>query len=127
MKIAESNTEYLVAICNKIKTSGSFVIARRSEPIRDEVVESFEINSRRSNLPSLINPREVLNGYEITSFQTQSKEIASGMQQRLAKFIFASPFTMPRNGYAMKRSYEGWCGGSCVANEINGFSISQRF
>jgi hypothetical protein len=61
------------------------------------VLVNFEGNKRRGNLPSLNNWQEVFNSYKNTSQQTQSGEIASWMQQRLAKSLFSTSSTKTRN------------------------------
>jgi hypothetical protein len=57
----------------------------------------FGTDKRHGNLLSLINIQEIFNACKIISLQTQSKEIASGMQQWLAKLIVTTPHTEPRN------------------------------
>ncbi len=68
-----------------------------NKPIINTNSITFERNERRGNLPSLINWREFLNGCETTSPRTQSREIASGIQQRLASLLFNTHTTKPRN------------------------------
>jgi hypothetical protein len=54
----------------------------RSKIEANKVVVTFEVNERRSNLPSLSHiSRGFLTLTKPTFLQTQSKEIASGMQQ----------------------------------------------
>ncbi len=91
----------------------------------------FAVDSRRGNLLSLIDPREFFNhkvsikkdalnttrgckplepqqvvrfanNYKTTPQRTQSKEIASGMIQRLSSLTFITLLTTPRND-------EVWC------------------
>ena len=93
--------------------STQFVIARSALEVHYTLAKlsaSFETNERRSNLPLLINWEEIFKGCycENTPHQTQHREIASGMQQCLAESMLNTPSTEPRNGYEMKRSYEGW-------------------
>jgi hypothetical protein len=57
----------------------------------------FEVNERRGNLPSLTSPEEVFNGCKTTRLRTQSREIASGIQQRLAESAFTKSLPEPRN------------------------------
>jgi hypothetical protein len=78
----------------------SFVIARSVFVVKCAIAKFylwFETNERRGNLPSLIHIREIFNDYEITSLRTQSRKIASGIQQCLAKFAFVTPSSKPRN------------------------------
>lgn len=68
----------------------------------NQVCRKPERNERRGNLPALTETREPFNIVNKNSLpQTQCDEIASGMIQRLAKLIFTSPLSMPRND-------EGW-------------------
>jgi hypothetical protein len=51
----------------------------------------FEVHKRRGNLPSLTNRQEFFNGYKTRSLQSQSREIASWMQQRWAELNVLHP------------------------------------
>ena len=66
--------------------------------VDNKVHDESKVNKRRGNLLALIQPREVFNIFCInSSLQTQCREIASGMQQRLNKFISTKHLTAPRN------------------------------
>jgi hypothetical protein len=74
------------------------------QPINLDVIK-FEANKRRGNLPSLTSKKEpFILLSKNTSLQPQSREIASGIQQRFSCFTFNKPSTEPRND-------EVWCEG----------------
>jgi hypothetical protein len=87
--------------------SPSFVIARSVSRIQVTVAKLgmfFAVNERvrsrakqRGNLPSLMDWRELFNGCKTASLRIRSKEIASGMQQRLAELRLKALPTEPRN------------------------------
>jgi hypothetical protein len=65
------------------RVSIPFVIARRGNESLTWLWELFAVNYRRSNLPSLINPREFFTSLNKTAFtREQRREIASGMMHR---------------------------------------------
>jgi hypothetical protein len=69
-----------------------------------EVGLTFEIDKRRGNLPSLNNNKELfLSDEKTTSPRTQSREIASWMQQQLAKLMFVALQTETRNDEEKQR------------------------
>ena len=68
----------------------------------NEVEVEFEIHERRGNLPSLNNGRENFNDCKTTLQQTQRREIASWMQQRLSVLVLNLLLTETRND-------EAWC------------------
>jgi hypothetical protein len=64
----------------------------------DEVKVSFAGSKQRSNLPSLTGSRELFSSaIKTTSLQSQSREIASWIQQRLSIFILNALSTETRN------------------------------
>jgi hypothetical protein len=76
--------------------------------VGSKVSNKSKRNKRRGNLPSLVKNKEVFSiSTKITSLQSRRREIASGIQQRIAEFIWTAHLSEPRND-------EEWCEGRLV-------------
>jgi hypothetical protein len=73
-----SHLEMLRLCCSERNIPTPFVIARRSEQHVMKFIVFFEVNNRRSNLPSLIHSRELFNVYETTSLQSRARRLLRG-------------------------------------------------